>query len=77
LTTHRTRTTQAKLRWRKSASLRATLQVEEAAAIAGCGSDSIRRLIKEGKVPHIMFGRCIKIPTDAFLRWLDSCGVAA
>jgi excisionase family DNA binding protein len=51
---------------------RITMRPDEAAKIAGCGDASIRKLIKEGVIPHIRFGRKIVISRAAFFRWLDN-----
>jgi excisionase family DNA binding protein len=64
-------------RHQKQNEVRVTIQVSEAALLAGSGERSIRDLIKAGIIPHLKFGRNIKIPRAAFLRWLDSCGAAA
>lgn len=52
----------------------ATYRVPEAARVAGVGGLAIRSGIKNGRIPHIRFGRNILIPKAAFHRWLDSCG---
>jgi excisionase family DNA binding protein len=54
----------------------ATWKVPEAAQVARCGEQAIRRGIAEGRIPHIRFGRNIYIPKAAFVRWLESCGEA-
>jgi excisionase family DNA binding protein len=54
-----------------------TLKVPEAAQIAGCGERAIRNGIDEGTIPHIKFGRNIRIPRSAFLRWIDSAGASS
>jgi excisionase family DNA binding protein len=51
-----------------------TFNVPEAAQTAGCGERAIRKGIDEGRIPHIRFGRNIRIPRSAFLRWIDSAG---
>jgi excisionase family DNA binding protein len=47
------------------------LKVEEAAKLAGCCQKSIRKLIVRGYVPCIRFGRVIRLPRAAFMRWLN------
>jgi excisionase family DNA binding protein len=59
---------------KKNESETATFKVPEAAKYAGCGSSAIRRGIREGRIPHIRFGRNIFIPKIAFARWLENCG---
>jgi excisionase family DNA binding protein len=54
--------------------IRATIKVREAAQIADCGERAIRKKIADGSLPHIRFGRSIRISRSAFLRWLESCG---
>lgn len=58
----------------ETASVRATLKVNEAAAILGSGERGIRNLIAQGVLPHIRIGRNILIPRSAFLRWIDQAG---
>ncbi len=50
---------------------KATWKVWEAAKYAGCGTSAIRRGVREGRIPHIRFGRNILIPKIAFCRWLE------
>ena len=47
-----------------------TYTVEEAAAALGCGRDSMHRLVRQGDIPHVRFGRVIRIPRDALTAWL-------
>ncbi len=58
----------------KDDTVRATLKVEEAARIAGCGGMAIRKGIAAGVIPHLRFGRNIVIPKKTFLQYLDTCG---
>ena len=57
--------------------VRATYKVPEAARVAGVGQSAIRIGIKQGRIPHIRFGRNVLIPKAAFIRWLDSCGAGS
>jgi excisionase family DNA binding protein len=50
---------------------RATIKVREAALIADCGERAIRKKIADGLLPHLKFGRSIRISKAAFLRWLE------
>jgi excisionase family DNA binding protein len=47
------------------------LRVGEAARLGGCCERTIRRLIRDGYIPILKFGRAIRIPRAAYLRWLD------
>lgn len=47
-----------------------TYTVEEAAAALGCGRDSMHRLVRQGDIPHVRFGRVIRIPRQALAEWL-------
>lgn len=56
---------------------RLTLSVAEAAALLGVGRNHLYMLINEGQIPHVRFGRLIKIPRSALEEWLDiQSGVA-
>lgn len=56
---------------------RLTLSVAEAAALLGVGRNHLYGLINEGQIPHVRFGRLIKIPKDALEEWLRAqSGVA-
>jgi excisionase family DNA binding protein len=52
----------------------ATLKVSEAARIARTGEKAIRLGIAAGAIPHLKFGRTIRIPKSSFLKWLETCG---
>jgi excisionase family DNA binding protein len=54
-----------------------TIRVREAARMVPCGERAIRNGIEEGVIPHIRFGRNIRIPRSAFLRWIDSAGTSS
>jgi excisionase family DNA binding protein len=58
----------------KTENASATLKVLEAAQIAGCGERAIRNGVADGSIPHLRFGRNIRIPRSAFLRWIDNAG---
>jgi excisionase family DNA binding protein len=53
----------------------ATWKVAEAARVARCGEQAIRRGIAQGRIPHLRLSRNIVIPKTTFLRWLENCGV--
>lgn len=59
---------------RKESEERVTLKVGEAALIAGCGERKLRELIAAGHIPHLRFGRNIRISRAAFLRWIENAG---
>jgi DNA binding domain, excisionase family len=61
----------------KTDNVSVTLNVAEAAQIAGCGERAIRNGINEGAIPHIRFGRNIRIPRGTFLRWIDTAGASS
>jgi excisionase family DNA binding protein len=52
----------------------AAYKVPEAARIARCGPRALYKLIEDGMLPHIRFGKNIIIPRAAFHRWLDNGG---
>jgi excisionase family DNA binding protein len=56
-----------------------TLSPREAAEIAGLGLTRTYRLLRQGIMPSIPDpdGRGFRIPKNALLRWLDSCGSQA
>jgi excisionase family DNA binding protein len=51
-----------------------TLKVKEAARLARTGDRSIYNLINAGAIPALYFGRTIRIPRAAFLKWLENGG---
>lgn len=56
---------------------RLTLSVAEAATLLGIGRNHLYDLINTGQIPHVRFGRLIKIPRDALEEWLrQESGVA-
>lgn len=50
---------------------RLVLTVAEAASLLGVGRNHLYTLINEGQIPHIRFGRLIKIPRSALEDWLQ------
>lgn len=53
---------------------RATVTVEEFAAMVGISRFSAYRELRDGNVPHLRLGKRIVIPRAALERWLDNCG---
>lgn len=49
-----------------------TYTVEEAAAALGTGRDTIHALARSGGIPHVRFGRVIRIPREALAAWLNA-----
>ena len=49
----------------------ATYDVAETAKILGCGTYTVRQMIKEGKIPHLQLGRLIRVPKAAIDRLLE------
>jgi len=50
---------------------RATMSVEEAAAILGISRNSAFRAVKAGDLPSIRIGRRVLVPRNRLLRLLD------
>lgn len=48
----------------------ATLSVEEAAGVVGISRSSLYALVRSGCVPHLRFGRVIRIPRQSLDEWL-------
>ena len=48
------------------------LTVPEAAKIAKVSPGTMYQMVRIEGFPVVRFGRSIRIPTQAFLRWLDS-----
>jgi excisionase family DNA binding protein len=48
----------------------ATLSVEEAAGVVGISRTSLYALVRSGCVPHLRFGRVIRIPRQSLDEWL-------
>lgn len=49
-----------------------TLDVHEAAALAKCHPDTMRRLMKAGEVPGCKVGRAWVVSENEFQKWLDN-----
>ena len=47
------------------------LRVPAAAALASCHPVVVRRAMSAGELPTTKFGRCVRVPTGAFLAWLE------
>lgn len=48
-----------------------TYTVEEAAAAIGAGRDHVYALVRSGQIPHLRFGRKIRIPITGLHEWVD------
>ena len=48
----------------------ATLSVEEAAAVLGVSCTKTYELVRSAMVPHVRFGRVIRIPRQSLDDWL-------
>lgn len=46
------------------------LSVTEAAHLLGVGRNHLYDLIADGQIPHVRFGRLIKIPRSTLETWL-------
>ena len=53
----------------------ATLSVEEAAGVVGISRTSLYALVRSGCVPHLRFGRVIRIPRQSLDDWMLSLAV--
>lgn len=53
---------------------RATLNVYEAAQLAGCHHKLIRKYVAAGLIPRLSLTRTILIPRQAFMRFLENAG---
>lgn len=49
-----------------------TLSVPEAAQLLGVGKNALYQMIHDGVVPHLKFGRNIRIPRRALEEWLNT-----
>lgn len=47
------------------------LTVPEAARLMKVGKSKVYELCYQRIIPHLRLGRCVRIPRDAFLRWLE------
>lgn len=50
----------------------ATLSVEEAAAVLGISRSSLYALLRSGCVPHLRFGRTLRIPARSLDDWMTA-----
>jgi excisionase family DNA binding protein len=50
----------------------ATLSVEEAAAVLGVSRTKLYALLRSGCVPHLRFGRTLRIPSRSFDEWMST-----
>ena len=48
------------------------MNVKDAARVTGLSECYLRKKLKEGNIPHIMSGRCIRINVPALLRQMDA-----
>lgn len=48
-----------------------TYSVEQAAAALGTGRDRVLTLVRTGDLPHLRFGRTIRIPRAALAEWVN------
>lgn len=53
-----------------------TLTVPEAARLLGIGRNAAYDLIRRGELPHVRFGRTIRVPRSALEPWLLSAASA-
>jgi excisionase family DNA binding protein len=53
-----------------------TVSVRGAAKIIGIGEFAAYRGIKDGSIPHLKFGRKIRVPLAALSEWLKTAGAA-
>jgi excisionase family DNA binding protein len=47
------------------------LTAEDVAQILGMRTDFIYRLAREGRIPHLRFGRTLRFRAEAIARWLE------
>ncbi len=56
---------------------RILLRVPEAATMTGLSKSYLYRMVLSGEIPHIKFGRAVRIPFSDLQRWIDArieCG---
>jgi excisionase family DNA binding protein len=51
--------------------MRETLKVADAAAILGCGKQSVYHLVRSGRLPAVRVGRLVLISRRALARFLE------
>lgn len=61
---------------KRKPSERKTFDVPEVAQQLGTNKDRVYREVKEGRLPHLRFGKRIVIPASALERYLATCGGA-
>ena len=47
------------------------LRAEDVAERLGMTTDFIYRLAREGRIPHLRFGRSLRFRSEAITRWLE------
>jgi excisionase family DNA binding protein len=47
------------------------LRAQEVAKFLRCGERAVYESIARGEIPSVRLGRVLRVPTSAFLRWLD------
>jgi excisionase family DNA binding protein len=55
----------------KAEDLPSLLTVKEAAAFLGLGIATVYNMVENGYIPAKRFGRCIRIPKEAFIATLE------
>ncbi len=50
----------------------ATLSVEEAATVLGISRTKMYELVRSTVVPHLRFGRTLRIPRQSFEAWMNA-----
>ena len=48
----------------------ATMSVEEASIYLGIGKSKIYQMINNGQIPHVKFGKIIRIPIHLLDEWI-------
>jgi excisionase family DNA binding protein len=48
------------------------LRVEEAASLLSIGRTRAYELVRLGVIPSIRLGRCVRIPREALVRWIEA-----
>ncbi len=47
------------------------LRADEAATVLGIGRTKVFEMIASGDLPAIRFGRCVRVPRERLVRWID------
>ena len=50
----------------------ATLSVAEAAAVLGVSRTTMYALVRSASVPHLRFGRTLRLPRQSFDAWMNA-----